>query len=159
MPVSLAAKSEIRTYYVVFQNSLFHRPWHIFTWNGFQHVWVFYPKYMGPPGLLTRQSTIKVEPLSTFIDVDYWDCEPEEIAQEFIKEDYILDIVKISFQIPLNVSYNIRGLINCVTIVKSVMGLCKWFVMTPQQLRRYLLRIGGRSLKNEQHYKRYLREP
>jgi len=148
MPVSLAAKREFRTYYVVFQNSFFHRPWHCFTWNRYQHCWVFYPKYMGPPGLLTRLSTIKVEPLSTFIDTDYWPCDPEEVAKEFIKEDYIIDIVKISLNLPKNVSYNIRGFINCVTIVKSVMGLCKWFVMTPQQLRRYLLRIGGRSLKN-----------
>lgn len=148
MPVSLAAKREWRTYYVVFQNSVFHRPWQIFTWNGFEHCWVFFPKYMGPPGLLTRQHTLKVEPLSTFIDVDYWATDPEEVAAEFIKEDFILDIVKISLSLPETVSYNVRGLINCVTVVKSVMGLGKWFVMTPQQLRRYLLRIGGRSLKN-----------
>jgi len=148
MPVALAAKREIRTYYVVFQNTLFHRPWRLFTWNGYQHVWLFYPKYMGPPGLLTRQHTIKVEPLSTYLDTDYWACEPEEIAEEIIKEDYILDIIKISLPLPSNVSYNIRGLITCVTIVKFVMGLSKWFVMTPQQLHRYLLRIGGRSMKN-----------
>jgi len=148
MPVFLAAKREFRTYYVVFQNSLFHRPWQIFTWNGFQHVWVFYPKYMGPPGLLTTKHTIKVEPLSTYLDTDYWAADPELVAKEFIKEDYIIDIVKISLPLPSNLSYSIRGLTNCVTVVKSVMGLCKWFVMTPQQLRRYLLRIGGRSLKN-----------
>jgi len=150
MPVSLAAKREFRTYYVVFQNSFFHRPWHCFTWNRYHHVWLFYPKYMGPPGLLTRLSTIKVEPLSTFLDTDYWDADPEEVAAEFLKEDYILDIIKIVLPLPSNLSYNIhniRGLINCVTIIKSVMGLCKWFVMTPQQLHRYLLRIGGRSLK------------
>ena len=149
MPVSLIAKREYRTYYVVFQNSSYHRPWHIFTWNGYQHVWVFFPKYLGPPGLLTRQSTLKIEPLATFIDIDYWDADPEEVAELFIKEDYILDIVKISLRLPESVSYNIRGLINCVTIVKSVMGLVKWFVMTPQQLHRYLFRIGGRSLKND----------
>jgi len=148
MPVSLAAKREWRTYYVVFQNSFFHRPWHVFTWNRYQHVWVFFPKYMGPQGLLTTQHTIKVEPLSTFVDVDYWAADPEEVATEFIKEGHILDIVKISLCLPETVSYNVRGLINCVTVVKSVMGLGKWFVMTPQQLHRYLLRIGGKGLKN-----------
>ena len=148
MPVYLAAKRAFRTYYVVFQNSSFHRPWQIFTWNGYKHCWVFFPKFMGPPGLMTRQTTIKVESLSTFLDIDHWSCEPEEIASEFIKQDYILDIVKISLPLPSNLSYNIRGLINCVTIVKSVMGLSKFVIMTPQQLRRYLLKIGGRSLKN-----------
>lgn len=97
---------------------------------------------------MTRQTTIKIEPLSTFLDVDYWSADPEEIAQEFIKENYIVDVVKISLPLPKTVSYNIRGLINCVTTVKSVMGLCKWFIMTPQQLHRYLLRNGGRSMKN-----------
>jgi len=149
MPVGTAIKRELRTYYVVFQKSKYRRPWHIFTWNRYEHVWVFFPKYLGPPGLLTRQSTLKIEPLSTFIDTDYWDADPEEVAEAFLKEDYILDIVKISLHLPGSVSYNIRGFINCVTIIKSVMGLCKWFVMTPQQLHRYLLRIGGESLKNE----------
>jgi len=96
---------------------------------------------------MTRLSTIKVEPLSTYLDVDYWSVDPEEIAKEFIKDDYILDVVKISLPLPKNVSYNIRGLINCVTVVKSVLGLGKWFVLTPQQLHRYLIRIGGRSMK------------
>jgi len=148
MPASQACKRELRTYYVVFQKSKYHRPWHVFTWNRYEHVWVFFPKYLGPPGLLTRQSTLKVEPLATFIDTDYWDADPEEVAEAFLKEDYVLDIVKITLRLPESVSYNIRGFINCVTIVKSVMGLCKWFVMTPQQLHRYLLRIGGESLKN-----------
>jgi len=147
MPVYLAAKRGYRTYYIVFQDSSFHRPWQIFTWNGYKHAWVFYSKYMGPPGLLTRQTTLKVESLSTFLDVDYWPCDPEDIAKEFIKQDYIKDIVKIVLPIQQNVSYNVRGLINCVTIIKAVLGISKWFVMTPQQLHRYLLRIGGRSLK------------
>ncbi len=148
MPVSQQAKTEFRTYYVVFQSSKYHRPWNCFTWNQWQHTWVFFAKYQGPPGLLTTQHTLKVEPLSTFLDIDYWPEHPEKIAKEFIKEDYIKDIVEILLPLPKNVSYNIRGLINCVTLVKSVMGLSKWFVMTPQQLHRYLLRIGGRSLKN-----------
>lgn len=104
---------------------------------------------------MTRQITLKVEPLSTFLDVDYWATDPEKVAQEFIKEDFIVDVVKISLPLPKTVHYNIRGLINCVTTVKSVIGLCKWFVMTPQQLHRYLLRIGGRSLKNGLDNKRY----
>jgi len=148
MPVSLIAKREFRTYYVVFQSTTFRRPWNLFTWNGYQHVWLFYPKYLGPPGLLTHQATIKIEPLSTYLDTDYWACDPDVIAQDFIKEDYVRDIVKISLPLPSNLSYNIRGLINCVTIIKLIMGVGKWFIFTPQQLRRYLLRIGGRSIKN-----------
>jgi len=146
MPVYQQAKREYRTYYVVFQKSKHRRPWHCFTWNGFQHVWLFYPKYLGPPGLLTPRGTIKVEPLSTFIDTDYWPFDPEYVASEFLKAEYVLDIVKITLPIFSTKHYHLRGFINCVTIVKSVMGLCSFFTLTPQQLRRYLLRIGGESL-------------
>lgn len=148
MPVGQEAKREWRTYYVVFQNSKYHRPWQCFTWNGWQHVWIFFAKYQGPPGLLTPQHTLKVEPLSTFLDIDYWPASPEIVAKEFINEDYIKDIVQIFLPLPKNVSYNVRGFINCVTLVKLVMGLSGFLVMTPQQLHRYLLRMGGRSLKN-----------
>lgn len=148
MTVSTEVKSEKRTYYVVFQKSFYDRPWHILCQNGYEHVWVFYPKFLGPPGLLTHQRTIKIEPLATFLDTDYWNADPESIAQEFIKEDYIKDIVKIVLPLRRSVHYNIRGIINCVTIIKFVIGLTKWFVFTPQQLRRCLLRMGGRSMKN-----------
>lgn len=147
MPVWQSRKCEYRTYYIVFQNSVCHRPWHFLTWNNFHHCWVFFAKYKGPIGLLTHQGTIKVEHLTTFLDVDYWEAEPEEVVKEFIKEDHVLDIVKISLLLPQK--YNIRGLINCVTLVKAVTGLCKWFVITPQQLHRHLLRVGGESLKKE----------
>lgn len=130
-----------------YQQSHYRRPWKIFTWNGFDHTWLFYPKIMGPPGPDTRHGAIKVESLANCLETEFWDCEPGKIAFDIIKDDSILDIVKIRLPIPNNLSYTIHGFINCVTIVKFVMGLNKWFIMTPQQLHRYLLRNGGRSLK------------
>lgn len=95
-----------------------------------------------------EQFIIHLYTCTSFLNVDHWNCDPEEIASEFIKLDSILVIIKILLPIPLNLSYNIRGFINCVTIVKFFIGLSNWFVMTLQQLRRCLLKIGGRSLKN-----------
>jgi len=151
MPVSQGLERELRTYYVVFQKSSSHRPWHFWTWNGYEHCWVFFAKYKGPAGLLTRKHTIKVEPLSAFIDIDYWEADPEEVAAEFLKEEHILDIVRISLLLPTTTNYKLRGLINCVTVVKTVMSLGEWFILTPQQLRRYLLRKGGKSLKQAEN--------
>jgi len=91
---------------------------------------------------------VKAEPLSTYLSLDLWEAEPEEVAAEFLKEKYVLDIVRITLSLPTTTGYSMRGLINCVTMVKLILGLGKWFILTPQQLRRYLLRLGGKSLLN-----------
>jgi len=108
---------------------------------------MFTPAYIGPPGLLTEQRTLRINALSTYIDLDFWEGTPEEVAKQFILEPNVSDIVKITLPLTKKVSYTIRGIVNCVTIVKAFMGLKCWWIMTPQQLHRHLKRIGGKSLK------------
>ena len=149
MPIKRTILHEVKTFYVVFQSSVYHRPWRVWTWNGYHHAWVFFSKYKGPTGLLTPQHTLKINPLSNFITVDYWEESPEIIARHLLKKHDIKDIVKISLPIRANSSYTIRGLITCVTVVKAVLCLNRLFILTPQQLHRYLLRIGGTSLRGK----------
>jgi len=136
-----------REFYVVFTDSIYIRPWHIFTVGRWKHCWVFSPAYMGPIGLLTPRLTIRLNPLSTYGDYDFWLGSPEEVSADFIKLEEVLDIVKITLPLIKDSSYNIRGLLNCVTLVKYILGLKCWWVMTPQQLHRRLLKLGGKSLK------------
>jgi len=150
LPVALQAKNEWKVFYIVFQKSFFNRPWQCFTWNNYEHTWVFFEKYLGEPGLMTPRGTIKVEPLSNFIEADYWNAEPEIVATEFLTQKHIIDIVRIGLPWKSKVTYTFRGFIGCVTVVKAILGLKAWWVMTPQQLRRYLIKLGGRSLKHGQ---------
>lgn len=139
MKLVKSAKNELRTYYVVFQDSDHNRPWHFFTPEKSKHCWVFFPRHDG---------TLRINPLGNYIDVDYWRTNPENLAPQYLKEDKrVVDIVKIVLPLKNNLSYNIRGLINCVTIVKAVMSINKFFILTPLQLHKYLISIGGVSLK------------
>lgn len=138
-----------REFYVVFTDSAHLRPWHIFTFGRWKHCWLFIPAYLGPPGLLTEQKVIRVNALSTYIDLDFWEGTPDQVSKEFLQEKNVVDIVKISLPLVKKSSYNIRGILNCVTIVKSFLGLKCWWIMTPKQLRRHLLSLGGKSLRSE----------
>lgn len=131
----------MQTYYVAFQKSNFRRPWHLFTWNKYEHCWVF---YQDPQG-----TSIKVEAILSRLSVESSDYSLEALAKIHLKHEDIIDIVKISLPVPPYLSYTIHGFINCVTIVKFAIGLSDWLIFTPEQLRRRLLRLGGRSLKNE----------
>lgn len=133
-----------RTYYVAFQKSSHQRPWHIFTRGGYEHIFLLYPQDSG---------TIKINPLSMQLLSEYIPCPPEQLMPQITESPKIMDVVKIVLPLSSNLSYNIRGLINCVTIVKFVLGITKWFILTPRQLHRHLLKIGGRSVKYGRRYR------
>ncbi len=95
---------------------------------------------------MTPRDTMKMEPMATFTHMDYWMEDPENIAVEFIKQHQVKDIIKVRMRLKSD-GVIFRGIITCVSIVKAAMGIKAWWVMTPQQLRRYLLRHGGKSLK------------
>lgn len=140
MPASYGAKSGPRTYYVVFQKTHRWAPWYWFLGRGARHCWIFYEH--------TPDSSIKIEPLANFIDTDYWPTPAREIAVAFLKKSAVIDIVKIILPLPENLSYTIHGFINCVTLCKFALGVFDFFIFTPEQLRKHLLKLGGRSLKN-----------
>ncbi len=147
MPVFIDASPKYRTFYVIFQDSPYKRPWHLFTHGRYKHCWLITPTFEGPPGLLTPQKTVRINALSNYVDVDYWDAHPHEVVKDFLKEENVVDIVKICLPLRKSVSYNLRGVINCITIPKAFMGINAWWIFTPQQLRRYLLKNGGQSMK------------
>ena len=147
MPVILDISIRYRTFYVVFQDSSSTNFWNIITFKSWKHCWLFTPAYLGPPGLLTPQKVVRINTLLAYLDVDFWDGSPSQVAKEFMCQPNVVDIVKITLPLRKSVSYTIRGLINCVTIVKSFMGLKCWWIITPQQLHRYLLRHGGISMR------------
>ena len=129
-----------RDYYVVFQKSdskELNRPWRCLTWNNFDHVWLFHPHLEG---------ALKINPLSNRIIIDYFPESLKEVLLFYKKHQHVIDIIKIKLPLGVTLGYSLRGIITCVSIIKAVLGIGAWFVITPQQLRRHLLKIGGRSL-------------
>lgn len=40
-----------------------------------------------------------------------------------------------------------RGLLTCVSVVKAVLGISAWFVLTPEHLARWMIRNGAQRLE------------
>ena len=131
-------KEPSQTYYVVFQKSESNRFWNYFLWNHYDHVFLLQPHLEG---------TLKLNPLANNIIIDYIPHPTHEVADSYRTHEQVIDIVIINLPLVLQSGYTARGIITCVTIVKATLGIGKWFILTPQQLRRHLLRIGGRSIK------------
>lgn len=149
MPDNYKATNEYRAFYVVFQSSSGNRFWSGFTEKGFQHIWCFWGKPLGEPGLMTPQNTLKAEPLGSYIDFDLWFVEPHEAAKAYLQEEKVTDILKFNTKMQTATGFIPRGIITCVSVIKGVMGQRAWWILTPRQLYYYLLRKGATSLKGE----------
>lgn len=94
--------------------------------------------------------TLKMEAQSSNIDFDVWHADPKEVAEAFLP--FSTDILQITLPFKTSLRYYPRGIITCVSIVKSAMDIKAWRVLTPEHLYRYLLKIGAKSLKGELDY-------
>ena len=153
MPAYLGLRNEYRKFYVVFAQSHHNRVWSAFCGPAFRHCWVFWASHIGPPGLLTPKATIKMESLSAMLDIDVWYEDPNEIAHQFLPG--ATDILTLTLPFKSAMCYTPRGMITCVSVVKAVMNLKAWWILTPQQLYIYLAGKGAKSLKKQEVSYRY----
>ena len=149
MPGNYERKNEYRAFYVVFQSSSNNRFWAGFTAEGFQHVWLFWGKDVGEPGLLTPQWTLKYEPLANHFDVDLWYQDPMTTAETYLADPLVTDILKMNIRIVSKSEFAPRGIMTCISCAKYAMSIRAWWVMTPKQLYFYMLRKGAKSLKGD----------
>lgn len=148
-------RNEIRDFFVVFAQSNARHIWSPFCHRDFRHCWVFWPHYNGTPGLMTPRNTIKIEAQCSNLDLDVWYADPMEVAEAFLPLS--TDILRISLPFRTKPSYSPRGIITCVSIVKAVMDINEWRVLTPRQLYRHLLKLGATRLRqgNQNGIRRY----
>ena len=73
--------------------------------------------------------------------------DPTHAVAHFLAEPLISDIVKINVRLATDGTVILRGIGTCVSAVKTVLGIRAWYILTPLQLRRYLLGLGGLSMK------------
>ena len=85
--------------------------------------------------------------LASFISVHNYEYKAEILINEYVSRGTVLDIVQISLPFKSTRAYTIRGFLNCVTLVKALLNIKKFFIFTPKQLHSYLLSIGGKSMK------------
>lgn len=134
------------TAYVIFQGAEHRRFWRIFTRRGWRHCLVVIPVYDGAPGLMTPVYSLIINPLTCFTDTHVEFTNPRDVVQEYLNAGYT---AAISWPVDHDYKqeYVPRGFLNCVTLVKALIGVSAWYVWTPKHLARYLVRNGGEIIE------------
>lgn len=130
-----------REYYIVFDNRRGNFSfWNIFTWGGFDHVYLM-TEIDGKTLLLWTN------PSDCLIDV--WDA-TIEMAVAWHPPD-VVSILKYKAKYKSLKRWRPRGIITCVSFAKYMLGI-RGFCMTPRGLHKYLIKLGaedGRKFKTE----------
>lgn len=98
---------------------------HWFTRPRFRHVYLLLPAKIG---------TLIVNPLAGGIRVDWAPFDPAACALACVEAG----LVVAEGDTKINLCYKWRGLITCVSVVKALIGLNDWRIITPYQLYRRL---------------------
>lgn len=136
------------TAWVVFQGSDHRRFWRIFTRRGWRHCFVILPVYYPEPGLAAIKYAQVFEPKMNYLASDVIFKAPRDLVQEALDNGatavikYSVDTINLPFYIP-------RGVISCVSIIKCLLGIQAYFVVTPKQFARWLIRNGGEMVKGD----------
>lgn len=134
------------TVYVVFQKSSSRAWWDGFCRDGFRHCWVIKPHYWPKRGLASIHSSIKIEPMAAYLDVEHWPETAAEAAQIFANDETTTAVVAVRITLPPVAPPFLGGIRTCVTIVKFAIGIRAPFVWTPKALCDYLIAHCGGTI-------------
>ncbi len=142
------ASSERFTAYVVFMGADHRRFWRMFTGRGWRHVFVCVPVYWPEPGLNAEEYTLIFDPKANCLQHHFTAQPVSDVVQKLLDEgatcaiQYRVRRKGLPWYIP-------RGVQNCVSVVKSVLGVAAWYVWTPKHLAYWLLRNGGQLIERQ----------
>lgn len=134
------------TAYVLFQGAEHRRWWRIFTRRGWRHCYLILPAYLPGASLLDKPGSIIINPWIGFIRVDYSPQTPQAICRQMVEEGATCAI-EIPVDQKFSGAYVPRGLLTCVSMIKAMIGCNAWNVLTPEQLARWMLRHGGKTME------------
>mgnify|MGYP001146971656 CR=1 FL=1 len=130
------------TAWIIFAGADHRRFWRIFTRRGWRHCYVILPAYYPEPGLRADQYSVIIDTRTNCTDCDVLFTPPKDVVQYLLKEGTTCAI-KVRIDRHGKRDYVPRGILTCVSLVKSIIGIGAWWVWTPEQLARHLVRNGG----------------
>lgn len=126
-----------KKYYVCFvgKEKNEHHWWHHITGEEFSHCFLFFQ--------LNDTSTLVIDPRADAIVPNQWDLTIKD-SVEFIKLKYLqAKILSFEVEYPERALRNWRGIYSCVTILKGILNLRKFWIVTPKQLYAELIQNGA----------------
>lgn len=138
----LGTTRERFTAYVVFVGADHRRAWRIATRRGWRHCLVILPRVGVSETLVGGRGAIVLNPIVSHLCVHASERSPLALAHEALNEGATC-VVRCRVDRSPAGEYVPRGLLTCVSVIKAVLGVRAWWVVTPEQLARVLLRMGG----------------
>jgi len=141
--LTFLVERKVRVFYVAFQKGLKRHWWDVVMDGEMRHCWAFHAVGFPDEGLMSERYCLKFEVSESRISTEAWWATPEVVVEHF--KDAVVDILAVRVEIDDRVGYIPRGLLTCVSGLKALLGVRAWWVITPNQLYRYLKRIGAES--------------
>lgn len=115
-------------YYIVFTDAGRWNFWDVFTSPGWRHCMAV--RWDG-------YNWLAIDPIGSMLHVDVLDyTEKDDVPRLLASQGH--KVVYIRKQ--QNDKFIMRGMMTCVTITKHLLGIRAWWVMTPKQLAKHLVR-------------------
>ena len=130
------------TAYVVFVGADHRRWWRFATRRGWRHCFVILPAVGLPASLLGSGTSIVLNPTVSHLSVQAFGRFPRDVAREALR-DGATCVVRCRVDHAPTGEYVPRGPLSCVSVTKAALGIRAWWVVTPEQLARLLVRMGG----------------
>lgn len=141
-----------RIYYVAFKDNDGWKWWDLFTTKAYRHCFVFYRQWVpdGPEHYMDQAPeslrTIYIEISCGCLTIEPYVMTPEELIEYLSKSEQNITIVRIFLDPSKHLRYRGRGLITCVSLIKAILGLNKFWIVTPRQLIQHLRRLGAETV-------------
>lgn len=117
----------MRLYYVVFTGKQRIRWWHIFT--GLKYTHIILLTYS------TKKSSLMISLEEGGLEINTYNCHVKKLADDFRKSNEVYTYIAKQER-----KISITFLVTCVSLAKVLLGIRQPFIITPKQLRKYLIK-------------------
>lgn len=134
------------TAYLIFSGAEHGIWWRMFTPRGFRHVQLIIPAD-GDRNLFDQSGQcIVVNATSYSVTVNLFDKRARELADDFLDAGATM-VLTWFVDVGFTREFIPRGFLTCVSIVKALIGVNVWYLITPDHLARWLIRNGAKRLE------------
>ena len=136
----------MRTFYIVFQSVDALTFYNFFCHRDFRHCLVFFDGSDKPSWSNMDPATVSVEYNHGWLMVEAHSMWPAGVISYLSKTTPKTTVLKIPLDAQHRLRYRARGLIQCVSLTKSVLGITKPGIWTPKHLHDHLKSIGAETV-------------
>lgn len=138
-------RREAFTAYIVFHGAEHQIWWRMFTKAGYRHAMLIIPTDGGRSLFDPRGSCVVVNGLSYTVNVNGLETTAKQAADHCLANG-ATEVLRFKVSKKFTREFVPRGILTCVSLIKAIIGINAWWVITPEQLRKWLLENGAEKV-------------